>query len=56
MKKITVYVPEGTQLLHLLAVIDKGIETYYETRFCDLRNGGTEYKFNSCYEENEEGE
>ena len=47
MKEITINVPDGTQLLHLLAVIDKGKEIHYETKFCDLRDGNTEYSLNS---------
>ena len=47
MKQIKINVPDGTQLLHLLAVIDKGKEIHYETKFCDLRDGNTEYSLNS---------
>ena len=47
MKQIRINVPDGTQLLHLLAVIDKGKEIHYETKFCDLRDGNTEYSLNS---------
>ncbi|WP_314163445.1 DNA cytosine methyltransferase [Lachnoanaerobaculum gingivalis] len=53
MKEITINVPDGTQLLHLLAVIDKGKEIHYETKFCDLRDSKLEYTLNSC---NKEGE
>lgn len=54
MKKITVYVPDGTKLLHLLAVIDAEMTINYETKFCDLRNGSTEYELDSCNKEGEE--
>lgn len=47
MKEITINVPDGTQLLHVLAVIDKGKEIHYEAKFCDLRDGNTEYSLNS---------
>lgn len=47
MKQIKINVPDGTQLLHLLAVIDKGKEIHYETKFCDLRDGNTEHSLNS---------
>ena len=47
MKQLTINVPDGTQLLHLLVVIDKGKEIHYETKFCDLRDGNTEYSLNS---------
>ena len=47
MKQIKINIPDGTQLLHLLAVIDKGKEIHYETKFCDLRDGNTEYSLNS---------
>lgn len=53
MKEITINVPDGTQLLHLLAVIDKGREIHYEAKFCDLREGKSEYTLDSC---NKEGE
>ena len=53
MKQITINVPDGTQLLHVLAVIDKGKEIHYETKFCDLRDGKFEYALDSC---NREGE
>ena len=53
MKQITINVPDGTQLLHVLAVIDKGEEIHYEAKFCDLRDGKSEYTLNSC---NKEGE
>lgn len=53
MKEITINVPDGTQLLHVLAVIDKGSEIHYEAKFCDLRDGKSEYTLDSC---NEEGE
>lgn len=53
MKEITINVPDGTQLLHVLAVIDKGKEIHYETKFCDLRDSKLEYNLDSC---NEEGE
>ena len=53
MKEITINVPDGTQLLHLLAVIDKGKEIYYEAKFCELRDGKSEYTLDSC---NKEGE
>ena len=53
MKEITINVPDGTQLLHLLAVIDKGKEIHYEAKFCDLRDGKSEYTLDSC---NKEGE
>lgn len=53
MKSITIHVPDGTQLLHFRY---RGMEIYYETKFFDLRTEGTDYKFPSCYEENEEGE
>ena len=53
MKQITINVPDGTQLLHVLAVIDKGKEIHYETKFCDLRDGKSEYTLDSC---NKEGE
>lgn len=56
MKSITIHVPDVTQLLHLLAVIDRGMEIHYETKFFDLRTEGTDYKLPSCYEEREEGE
>ena len=52
MKEVTINVPDGTQLLHLLAVIDKGKEIHYETKFCDLRDGNTEYSLNSNDEKN----
>jgi hypothetical protein len=52
MKQITVCVPDGTNLLHLLAVIDRDVEIHYESKFCDLRDGKTEFKLNSCDEEN----
>mgnify|MGYP000970133026 CR=1 FL=1 len=52
MKEITINVPDGTQLLHVLAVIDKGKEIHYETKFCDLRCGNTEYSLNSNDEKN----
>ena len=52
MKEITINVPDGTQLLHLLAVIDKGKEIHYEAKFCDLRDGNTEYSLNSNDEKN----
>ena len=51
MKQLTINVPDGTQLLHVLAVIDKGKEIHYETKFCDLRDGNTEYSLNSNDEE-----
>ena len=51
MKEITINVPDGTQLLHVLAVIDKGKEIHYEAKFCDLRGGDIEYKFDSCGED-----
>ena len=51
MKEITINVPDGTQLLHVLAVIDKGKEIHYEAKFCDLRDGDIEYKFDSCGED-----
>ena len=53
MKEITINVPDGTQLLHVLAVVDMGKEIHYETRFCDLRDGKSEYTLDSC---NKEGE
>ena len=53
MKEITINVPDGTQLLHVLAVIDKGKEIHYEAKFCDLRDGKSEYTLDSC---NKEGE
>lgn len=53
MKEITINVPDGTQLLHVLAVIDKGKEIHYEAKFCDLRDSNLEYNLDSC---NEEGE
>ena len=53
MKEITINVPDGTQLLHVLAVIDKGKEIHYEAKFCDLRDGKLEYTLDSC---NKEGE
>lgn len=52
MKQITINVPNGTQLLHVLAVIDKGREIHYEAKFCDLRDGNTEYSLNSNDEKN----
>lgn len=52
MKEITINVPDGTQLLHVLAVIDKGREIHYEAKFCDLRDGNTEYSLNSNDEKN----
>ena len=52
MKEITINVPDGTQLLHVLAVIDKGKEIHYEAKFCDLRDGNTEYSLNSNDEKN----
>ena len=52
MKEITINVPDGTQLLHVLAVVDMGKEIHYETRFCDLRDGNTEYSLNSNDEKN----
>lgn len=51
MKQIKINVPDGTQLLYVLAVIDKGKEIHYETKFCDLRDGDIEYKFDSCGED-----
>ena len=42
-KEITINVPDGTQLLHVLEVIDKGKEIHYEAKFCDLRDGKSEY-------------
>ena len=51
MKEIKINVPDGTQLLHVLAVIDKGREIHYEAKFCDLRGGDVEYKFDSCGED-----
>ena len=48
MKQLTINVPDGTQLLHVLAVIDKGKEIHYETKFCDLRDGESEYTLDSC--------
>ena len=53
MKQIKINVPDGTQLLHVLVVIDKGKEIHYEAKFCDLRDGKLEYNVDSC---NEEGE
>ena len=53
MKQLTINVPDGTQLLHMLAVIDKGKEIHYETKFCDLRDGKSEYTLDSY---NKEGE
>lgn len=53
MKQLTINVPDGTQLLHLLVVIDKGKEIHYEAKFCDLRDGKSEYTLDSC---NKEGE
>jgi DNA (cytosine-5-)-methyltransferase len=53
MKEITINVPDGTQLLHVLAVIDKGKEIHYEAKFCDLRDSKLEYTLDSC---NKEGE
>ena len=53
MKQIKINVPDGTQLLHVLVVIDKGKEIHYEAKFCDLRDGKLEYNLDSC---NEEGE
>ena len=53
MKQIKINVPDGTQLLHVLAVIDRGKEIHYETKFCDLRDSKLEYNLDSC---NEEGE
>ena len=53
MKEITINVPDGTQLLHVLAVIDKGKEIHYEAKFCDLRDSKSEYTLDSC---NKEGE
>lgn len=53
MKQLTINVPDGTQLLHLLAVIDKGKEIHYEAKFCDLRDSKLEYTLDSC---NKEGE
>ena len=53
MKQLIINVPEGTQLLHLLAVIDKGKEIHYETKFCDLRDDKSEYTLDSY---NKEGE
>lgn len=52
MKEIKINVPDGTQLLHVLAVIDKGREIHYEAKFCDLRDGNTEYSLNSNDEKN----
>ena len=52
MKQIKINVPDGTQLLHVLAVIDKGKEIHYEAKFCDLRDGNTEYYLNSNDEKN----
>ena len=52
MKEIKINVPDGTQLLHVLAVIDKGREIHYEAKFCDLRDGNTEYSINSNDEKN----
>lgn len=52
MKEIKINVPDGTQLLHVLAVIDKGKEIHYEAKFCDLRDGNTEYSLNSNDEKN----
>ena len=53
MKQIKINVPDGTQLLHVLVVIDKDREIHYEAKFCDLRDGKLEYNLDSC---NEEGE
>lgn len=53
MKQIKINVPDGTQLLHVLAVIDREKEIHYETKFCDLRDGNMEYFFNSNDEEKE---
>ncbi len=47
MKQIKINVSDGTQLLHVLVVIDMGKEIHYETKFCDLRDGNTEYSLNS---------
>lgn len=52
MKEITINVPDGTQLLHVLAVVDMGKEIHYETKFCDLRDGNTEYSLNLNDEKN----
>lgn len=52
MKEIKINVPDGTQLLHVLAVIDNGREIHYEAKFCDLRDGNTEYSINSNDEKN----
>jgi hypothetical protein len=52
MKKIVVCVPNNTQLLHLVASIDRDTEIHYESKFCDLRDGKTEFKLDSCDEEN----
>lgn len=54
MKQITLCVPDGTNLLYLLAVIDRDVEIHYESKFCDLRNGETEFKLDSCDEEKKE--
>ena len=43
MKQITINVPDGTRLLQVLAVIDEGDEIRYTARFCDLRDGKTEW-------------
>ena len=52
MKEIKINVPDGTQLLHVLAVIDNGREIHYEAKFCDLRDVNTEYSINSNDEKN----
>lgn len=44
MKEIMIKVPDETKLLHLLAVIDEDVCICYETKFCDLRNGETEFE------------
>jgi len=35
-----------------VASIDRDTEIHYESKFCDLRDGKTEFKLDSCDEEN----
>lgn len=43
MKQVTINVPDSTKLLQVLAVIDKETEIHYTAKFCDLRDGKTEW-------------
>ena len=47
MKQITINVPNNTKLLQVLAVIDKDAEIHFTAKFCDLRDGKTEWDIDS---------